>query len=63
MNLLKVKVIRCEKKINKSSCYLQKYHTYRIPPSQGDSVYHPVIAVFSRILQISPKKSGDHWLL
>ena len=42
-------------KINKSSCYLQKYHTYRIPLSQGDSVYHPIIAVFSRILQISPK--------
>ena len=44
------------RKIHKSSCYLQKYYIYGIPLSQGDSIYHPIIAVFSRILQMSQKK-------
>ena len=44
------------RKIHKSSCYLQKYYIYGIRLSEGDSVYHPIIAVFSRILQMSQKK-------
>ena len=43
-------------KNHKSSCYLQKYYIYGIPLSKGGSVYHPIIAVFSRTLQISQKK-------
>ena len=44
-------------KITKSSCYLQKYCIYGIPLSQGDTVYHLIIAVLTRILQISQKKN------
>ena len=43
-------------KIHKSSCYLRKIYIYDIPLSQGGSAHHPIIAVFSRILQISHKK-------
>ena len=46
-----------QRKFTKTAAnYLKKYYTYGIPLSQGDNVYHPIIAVFSRILQISQKK-------
>ena len=47
-----------QRKFTKTAAtYLQKYYTYGIQLSQGDNVYHPIIAVFSRILQISQKKN------
>ena len=46
-----------QRKFTKTAAtYIQKHYTYGIPLSQGDNVYHPVIAVFSGILQISQKK-------
>ena len=55
MTLLQGKSYHLLHSIHQSSCYLWKKYIYGIPLSQGGSVYHPIIAAFSRILQISHK--------